>query len=48
MAVISHQQQTSSQSVGQHTVLVATADEQQRAFVAGQLDADACCTARLA
>ena len=42
MAVIAHQQhqQADTSTVGHHTVLVATADEQQRAFVAGQLDAD--------
>jgi DNA-binding response OmpR family regulator len=42
MAVIFHQehQQKDSSSVGQPTVLVATVDNEERAFVAGQLDAD--------
>ncbi len=42
MAVIAHpqHQQEDSSSVQAHTVLVATVDEQERAFVAGQLDAD--------
>jgi DNA-binding response OmpR family regulator len=42
MAIISHQQhqQEDSSSVEQPTVLVATVDNEERAFVAGQLDAD--------
>jgi DNA-binding response OmpR family regulator len=39
MAVISHQPASSS-SVRQYAMLVAIADEQERAFVIGQLDAD--------
>jgi DNA-binding response OmpR family regulator len=41
MATISqdHQQQSGS-STQQHTLLIATVDEEQRAFVASQLDAD--------
>src|SRR5688572_23284303 len=40
MAVISHQQRADSSLVRQYTMLVAIADEQERTFVAGQLDAD--------
>jgi DNA-binding response OmpR family regulator len=41
MAVISqHQQQTDSSTRQQHTLLIATANEERRSFVASQLDAD--------
>jgi DNA-binding response OmpR family regulator len=37
---LQHQQQLSSQSQQRHTLLVATADRDQRAFLVAQLDAD--------
>jgi DNA-binding response OmpR family regulator len=42
MAVISqhHQQQQAGSSTLRHTLLIATADDEQRTFVASQLDAD--------